>query len=67
MDKFWVVTLFHFQPTENERGILESTAVEQFEALGGDRSSAYHYWCSSLKAVQGGSTNPCGGEKRQSC
>ena len=34
MDKFWVVTLFHFQPTENERGILESIAVDQYEALG---------------------------------
>lgn len=34
MDKFWVVTLFHFQPTENERGILESIAVDQFNTLG---------------------------------
>ncbi len=34
MDKFWVVTLFHFQPTENERGILESTAVDEFNTLG---------------------------------
>lgn len=34
MDKFWVVTLFHFQPTENERAILESMAVEDFNALG---------------------------------
>lgn len=34
MDKFWVVTLFHFQPTENDRGILESTAVEEFNTLG---------------------------------
>lgn len=34
MDKFWVVTLFHFQPTENERGVLESTATEDFNALG---------------------------------
>lgn len=34
MDKFWVVTLFHFQPTENERGLLESTAVEEYQTLG---------------------------------
>ncbi|MBA2403998.1 MAG: 50S ribosomal protein L11 methyltransferase [Bdellovibrionales bacterium] len=34
MDKFWVVTLFHFQPTENDRTILEGTAVEEFKALG---------------------------------
>lgn len=34
MDKFWIVTLFHFQPTENERTKLESIAVEQFHALG---------------------------------
>lgn len=34
MDKFWVVTVFHFQPTENERGILESMATEDFNALG---------------------------------
>lgn len=34
MDKFWVVTLFHFQPTENDRTNLESTAVEEFTALG---------------------------------
>lgn len=34
MEKFWVVTLFHFQPTDNERGSLESIAVDQFGALG---------------------------------
>lgn len=34
MDKFWVVTLFHFQPTENERGSLENVAVDQFNTLG---------------------------------
>ena len=34
MEKFWVVTLFHFQPTDNDRGILESVAVEQYQALG---------------------------------
>lgn len=34
MDKFWVVTLFQFQPTENERGILESSATDDFDALG---------------------------------
>jgi hypothetical protein len=34
MEKFWVVTLFHFQPTDNDRGILESVAVEQFQTLG---------------------------------
>lgn len=34
MDKFWVVTLFHFQPTENERGILEGIAVDECHSLG---------------------------------
>ncbi len=34
MDKFLVVTLFHFQPTENERGLLESIAVDEFKSLG---------------------------------
>ena len=34
MEKFWVVTLFHYQPTDNERGLLESVAVDQFQALG---------------------------------
>ena len=34
MEKFWVVTLFHFQPTENDREILEGIAVEQFQTLG---------------------------------
>lgn len=34
MEKFWVVTLFHFQPTEEERGHLESIAVGAYQALG---------------------------------
>lgn len=34
MDKFWVVTLFHFQPTENERNHLESIAVDECNSLG---------------------------------
>jgi ribosomal protein L11 methyltransferase len=34
MEKFWVVTLFHFRPTDNERGNIESIAVDQFGALG---------------------------------
>ena len=34
MEKFWVVTLFHYQPSDNERGLLESVAVDQFQALG---------------------------------
>ena len=34
MDKFWIVTLFHFQPTENERTNLESTAVDECSSLG---------------------------------
>ena len=34
MDKFWIVTLFHFQPAENERTGLESTAIDGFSALG---------------------------------
>ena len=34
MDKFWIVTLFHFQPTENDRNDLESIAVEDFHTLG---------------------------------
>ena len=34
MDKFWVVTLFHFQPTENERNHWESIAVDECNSLG---------------------------------
>ena len=34
MDKFWIVTLFHFQPTENERTYIETLAVDQFKAMG---------------------------------
>jgi ribosomal protein L11 methyltransferase len=34
MDKFWIVTLFHFQPTENERTYIQTLAVDQFNAMG---------------------------------
>ncbi len=34
MDKFWIVTLFHFQPPENERVFLETEAIEKYSALG---------------------------------
>ena len=34
MDKFWVVTLFHFQPGPEERALAENMAVNEFEALG---------------------------------
>ena len=34
MDKFWVVTLFHFQPGPEERTLIENLAVNEFEALG---------------------------------
>ena len=34
MDKFWVVTLFHFQPTDNERTNLEGIAVNECSSLG---------------------------------
>jgi len=34
MDKFWIVTLFHFQPAENERTSLESTAIDGYSATG---------------------------------
>ncbi len=34
MEKFWVVTLFHFQPSETERQRIEAQAVSDFQALG---------------------------------
>lgn len=34
METFWVVTLFHFQPSRPEREELEASAVNEFEALG---------------------------------
>jgi ribosomal protein L11 methyltransferase len=34
MDTFWVVTLFHFQPSQNEREELESLAVSSFNSIG---------------------------------
>src|SRR5690606_37328448 len=34
MDQFWVVTLFHFQPSEEDRLSLESMALEDFSAMG---------------------------------
>lgn len=34
MDQFWVVTLFHFQPSEEDRLSLETLAVEDFSAMG---------------------------------
>lgn len=34
MDHFWVVTLFHFQPTKDEWQIVESEAITNFNSLG---------------------------------
>lgn len=34
MDSFWVVTLFHFQPSVDQWSSLEKQALEDFEALG---------------------------------
>lgn len=34
MDQFWVVTLFHFQPSEEERTAVESLALEDCSAMG---------------------------------
>lgn len=34
MDAFWVVTLFHFQPSANERQIIEAKAIHDYGALG---------------------------------
>lgn len=34
MDAFWIVTLFHFQPTAAEWSSIESMAINDFESLG---------------------------------
>ena len=34
MDAFWIVTLFHYQPSDNERFRVEELALNDFEALG---------------------------------
>jgi ribosomal protein L11 methyltransferase len=34
MDAFWIVTLFHFQPSPGQWFSLESRAVNEFEAIG---------------------------------
>lgn len=34
MDNFWVVTLFHFQPTENQAFALQQTAMNDYQASG---------------------------------
>ncbi len=34
MDLFWIVTLFHFQPTSQEWGIVQDLAVNEFATLG---------------------------------
>lgn len=34
MDAFWVVTLFHYHPPQNQREALEASAVDEFECLG---------------------------------
>lgn len=34
MDKFWVVTLFHLQPSQMEWSSIEQNAIEEFGALG---------------------------------
>lgn len=34
MDSFWIVTLFHFQPSPAEWSSVESMAINDFEALG---------------------------------
>lgn len=34
MDTFWVVTLFHFQPSAENRGMIEARAHEEFGTLG---------------------------------
>ena len=54
MDKFWIVTLFHFQPTENDRNDLESIAVEEFHTLGiGNEWAATHEEKSAHGIVNG--------------
>lgn len=34
MEQFWIVTLFHFQPTNDQWSILETLAVNDFESIG---------------------------------
>jgi ribosomal protein L11 methyltransferase len=34
MDAFWVVTLFHFQPSPDQWGSVESMAINEFETMG---------------------------------
>ena len=34
MDKFWIVTLFHLQPTQAQMAALEEAALQQFDGLG---------------------------------
>lgn len=34
MDQFWIVTLFHFQPSEEDRLSVESLALEDYSAMG---------------------------------
>lgn len=34
MDRFWIVTLFHFQPSSEERRLIEAMAINEFEAMG---------------------------------
>jgi ribosomal protein L11 methyltransferase len=34
METFWIVTLFHYQPTPSQKMTLESVAVNEFETLG---------------------------------
>ena len=34
MDRFWIVTLFHLQPTADELLRIETTAMDDFKALG---------------------------------
>lgn len=34
MNTFWIVTLFHYQPSENQRHELEASAMDEFGSLG---------------------------------
>jgi ribosomal protein L11 methyltransferase len=34
MDAFWVVTLFHFQPSSEQLALIEAKAIDDFSALG---------------------------------
>jgi ribosomal protein L11 methyltransferase len=34
MDKFWIVTLFNFQPSREELTLIETEAIEDYKALG---------------------------------